>query len=330
MSAVFVLFLLIGCFGDGCSHDKTTWVGSTAASEDNSAALGLLREIVRLQHDQGLAVLTVFNGQMYSVDFESRSLVRNYQFKGTSQYGVVSVDGSKIALIDEATSDRRILFNLRISKLDGSESQSYQELASPSGMCWSPNNGKLALVASSRQSSGTLQIMELESRKIEIVDDTNSFTTSQCWSPDGTVLVYAKNGENGKQTVIAYNTQTKQKKELATGNRAAWIPTTDWISFLDCGVELHDCTYYAIHADGTGKRSLFKTFAAVTGLSISPDSRFGLYVSAGRKSEPKEVSWRVRVRRLQDNVEVWATDLTDTDPIEFQWIAKMKFAQPDK
>ncbi|MGA2846967.1 MAG: hypothetical protein ABSF68_16275, partial [Candidatus Acidiferrales bacterium] len=304
----------IGCFGVRCTNP-------TAASDPHPS--GILSELIRSQKEQGLGLASIFRGQAYIVEFSNRSLglARDFQFKGTLDYGIVSPDGSEIALINRATINAR--YTLQISKPDGSDSRNYPELTSPAGMCWSNGNAKLALTSNYTDPAGqalsALQIVELGSRKTEAVDDMNSFTTSQCWSPDGKILVYAKNSVGGKQTVLTYDVQTKQKKELATGARASWIPTTEWITYLDCGVEARDCTYYAIHADGTGKKALFKTFAAVTGLSWSPDGRFGAYVSAGRKSEPKEVSWRVRVRRLQDYAEDWVANLADTDPIEFQW-----------
>jgi len=314
VGATLAIFLSIGCFGVRCTDP-------TAASAPPSQ--GLLSELVRAQKDQGLGLASTARGQTYIVDFASRSLglARDFQFKGSLDYGIVSPDGSEIALINRAAINAR--YTLQISKLDGSDSRNYPELTSPSGMCWSNGNAKIALTANYTNPAGqtlyALQIMELGSGKTETVDDMNSFTTSQCWSPDGKILVYAKNSVGGKQAVLTYDVQTKQKKDLATGARASWIPTTDWITYLDCGVEARDCAYYAIHADGTGKKPLFKTFAAVSGLSWSPDGRFGAYVSARRKSESKEVSWRVRVRRFQDNAEDWIANLTDTDPIEFQW-----------
>jgi hypothetical protein len=316
VGAALAVFLIIGCFGVRCTKPR-------AASDPYSP--GLLSELIRSQKDQGLGLASILRGQAYIVDFPSRSLVpaKDIQFKGSLDYGIISPDGSEIALINRVTINAR--YTLQMSKLDGSDSRNYPELTSPSGMCWSKGNAKLALTVNYTNPAGqtlyALQIMELGSGKTEAVDDMNSFTTSQCWSPDGEMLIYAKNSAGGKQTVLTYDVQTKQKKELATGASASWIPTTDWITYLDCGVEARDCTYYAIHADGTGKKVLFKTFAAVSGLSWSPDGQFGAYVSAALKSELLVARWRVRVRRLQDNAEDWVANLTDTDPIEFQWAA---------
>jgi hypothetical protein len=325
VGATLTTFLIVGCLG-------VRWTNSTSASDRHSS--GLLSELVRAQKDQGLGLASILRGQAYTIDFPSRSLglARDFQFKGSLDYGIVSPDGSEIALINRATMNAR--YTLQISKLDGSDSRNYPELTTPSGMCWSNGNAKLALTANYTNPAGqtlsSLQIVELGSGKTEAVDDMNSFTTSQCWSPDGKILVYAKNSAGGKQTVLTYDVQTKRKKELATGARASWIPTTDWITYLDCGVEARDCTFYEIHADGTGKKALFKTFAAVSELSWSPDGRFGAYVSAGRKSESKEVSWRVRVRRFQDNAEDWVANLTDTDPIEFRWTTSRDFLPQSK
>ncbi len=302
LGSILNLLLMICCYGLGPVSDDP-----------------LSSELVREQKDRGLSLVSVFAGRVYSVDFSTRSLgvAEDHQIEGNSEFGIVSPDATLIALVNNTN------LNLRISMLDGSGSQNYTELKSPSGMCWSNNNAKLALTANHARTDGqtpiTFQIMDLESRKTEIVDDMNAFAMPQCWSPDGTLLVYSKNSVPNKQTVLTFNTQTKKKTELAAGAYATWIPTTDWITFLDCGVEGHDCTFYAIHPDGTGKRALFKTFAAITGLSWSPDGRFGAYVSATRTSEREEASWRLRVRRLQDNAEDWVANLTDTDPNEFQW-----------
>jgi WD40 repeat protein len=318
-----MFLLVIGFLGIAWPLRRTINTISTSAGGRKSKA-NLLDDLIRFQEDQNSALVSVFNGQIHSIDFANRALElkKNDHLQDSSQYGVLSPDGSEIALISQKTLNRRIFFALRTSKLDGSAAEDYSELTSPSGMCWSADNTKLALLANytkSGQMVTALQIMKLGPREMEPVDDMNSFTTPQCWSPDGMVVVYTRNGDGGKQTVTTYDTQTKQKREIANGGRATWIPTTDWITYLDCGIELHDCTYYAIHPDGTGKKALFKTSAAVTGLSWSPDGRFGAYVSPGSTLEPW-VRWRLRVRRLEDNSEDWVANLSDTDPIEFQWI----------
>jgi hypothetical protein len=101
---------------------------------------------------------------------------------------------------------------------------------------------------------------------------------------------------------------------------ARWSPDGKWISFL-----VDDHSYYVVHPNGDGKKLLFKAGIGVTELQWSPDSRFVAYVSARgiferSLSEQFVELTRLRVRRLDDSFEEWFLNLTDTDPISFQWV----------
>jgi Tol biopolymer transport system component len=293
----------------------------------------LIAELIRIQQDHGVTLDSYFRGQLYESDFLKRSISlsnRAPSHKGAG-YSVISPDGASIAFagcgvsLTEPTAAgcQTGAPILAVSRIDGSSVRAYSNLENASGMCWSSDGAKLAFNAWVDSASGNrstkLQVLDVVSGKAEVVDDDQSFTMPQCFSPDGTIVAYTKHVRASRRTIFSYNTQTKIRREIGLGAFATWIPASDWVTYLDCGIELHDCTYFAKHSDGTGARILFKTTSAVTGLSWSADGRFAAYVSASRESEPRGVGWRLRVRRYEDNAEDWVANLTDTDPIQFQW-----------
>lgn len=90
--------------------------------------------------------------------------------------------------------------------------------------------------------------------------------TSQCWSPDGTQLVYEIEG-----SVRLYDTGEDRSVTLVKGTDSSWSPDGNWIAFLDRG------TYYAIQPDGSGRKQLFHKSNAVSAFYWSPDSRIVTY-----------------------------------------------------
>jgi Tol biopolymer transport system component len=295
--------------------------GSTAAPES------LRDELNRRQKQNGLALISLLWSKVYIVDFAARSLtltpflLKDLKFR----YGTISPDGAHAAFDscggaraqEPPNSEGNCLgrTNLGIANLDGSDLQKDPEIVTPSGICWSPDGSQLALSGGPARG---LEVVDRQTAKSQSIEEDNSFFEPQCWSRDGTMIVFTRNRPM-KQTVINYELKTKAKREIAAGGRATWIPGTDWITFKDCGVDLQRCTYYATRPDGTNKKVLFKTLTAATGLSWSSDGRLAAYVSGTRPTEVASAPWRLRIWRIDDKSEAWVASLQETDTVFFQW-----------
>jgi len=303
---------------------------ASCAGDSGVANETLAGELSNRQKEDGLTLISILRNRVYTVDFTQRSLnlaptaLKNLGFL----YGTVSPDGTRAAfdscghLTDGQTSQESEAncdgpFDLGTAMIDGSDFRSFPEIASPSfGICWSPGSSKFALFGGP---AGGLEVVDSQTGKPETIGDRDSFVEPPCWSADDTLIVYTRN-QTRKQTVVTYNVKTKQKTEVAAGGHASWIPGTDEISYKNCGEDLQHCIYYGIRPDGSHSRVLFKTLASITALSWSSDGRLASYVSVGRPNEPKSMAYRLRIRRIADNSEVAVANLSDTDPIFFQWI----------
>ena len=305
--------------------------GSTTLQE----SLG--NELIRRQKQDGLTLVSILFSKVYTIDFTDRSLnlasdaLKNLNFR----YGTVSPDGTQAAFdscgstpgvqqLHDSEGNCSGPSDLGTAMIDGSGLRTIPEIKSPSfDICWSPDASEFAL---SGVLTYGLEIVDPHTGKSQPIDgdESDSFFEPQCWSRDGSLVVFTRNQERGKRTVVTYNVKTRQKTEIASGGNATWIPGTDWISYKYCGVDLKYCAYYEVRPDGSGAKVLFKTIAADAGLSWSSDGRLAAYVSVRRWTEPITVGSRVRVWRITDNSEVWAANRRETDPALFQWIENKK------
>ena len=302
----------------------------------SAPAESLRDELIRLQQGAGLSLVAVDGNKIYTANFEARTLHEKTIFssKGTPEAGALSPDGTKVAFglcpapgLTHPTPQKTICpagpFVLGVASTNGSDYREFPGL-SPSSMCFSYDKSKLALNATNRKtdkfSLPALEILNLNSGDTQKVAGMNTFVSSQCWSPDDKQFVYTVNNAHAVQAVSLYDVAENNSRSLGIGGNATWSPDGKWIAYLDCGEDLHDCTYYAIRPDGTGKRTLFKTTTpATSALWWSPDSKIGAYVSVGRDEEGPEVIYRLRVIRLADNAEDWVANLSENDPQWFQW-----------
>jgi len=301
----------------------------------SAPAESLRDELIRLQRSAGLSLVAVDGNKIYTVNFEARTLRERTIFssKGTPEHGALSPDGTKVAFalcpepgLTHPTPFKTICpagpFVLGVASTNGSDYREFPGL-SPSSMCFSYDKSKLALNATDRKTDKfpftAMEILNLNSGDIQKVARMDRFVSSQCWSPDDKQFVYTVNNA-AVQSVSLYDVAGNNSRSLGVGGNATWSPDGKWIAYLDCGIDLDDCTYYAIRPDGTGKRKLFKTTTpATSALWWSPDSKIGAYVGVGRDEEGPEVGYRLRVIRLADNTEDWVVSLTDFDPQWFQW-----------
>ena len=294
-------------------------------------------ELIRLQKQNAVYLISVAANKLNLVDYNSRSLKEGKQFAnaGLSNESVLTIDGTEIAFndcsppedihpISSGQNCPSVWPHLATIHADGTHFRKFQDFVYPGGMCWSHDKNKLALaVADRRENRSAVQyvyILDLNSGQLQQVAGFDNWTMIQCWSADDKQFVYMENMPGGIQNVLVYDTEQRKSRFLANGSRPTWSPDGKWISFL-----VNDDAYYAIHPNGDGKKVLFKAGVGVTDLQWSPDSRFVAYVSARgiferSLSEQFVELTRLRVRRLDDNSEAWFLNLTSTDPISFQWV----------
>ena len=300
-------------------------------------------ELVQLQNHHGIRLVSVRDNKVFTVSFADRSISQSRAFidKGTAMYGVVSPDGTSVAIslcldpgITHPTPYRSECLGgifLAIVRTDGSDPRVYRDFANPGlGVCWSHDMSKLALnMDDERQGQNArfdLQILDLKTGATELIGDgTEAFVDSQCWSPDDKQVIYTVNKPLGVRIVRLYDTQEKKSKDLARGGHATWSPDGNWIAFLYCPPSLRGCKYYGIRTSTNKQKLLFKTDGE-TGLSWSPDSRFVAYVngaSAFERTPPQQLREmrRLRVRRLEDNAEDSFADFFDGDIMWFDWVS---------
>lgn len=306
-------------------------------------------ELIQLQKQNGLSLVSVRDNRIYTIEFEKRKLKEstNLPQKGTVTSGSFSENGEKIAVglcrdpgLTHPTPYSTACpggFVLAIMRSDGSDVHEYADFDYPGGMCWSHDSSKLALDMQDRRDAEhkrQLQILDLVTGITQVIAEGDSFVDSQCWSPDDKHIVYTSNKEGGYRTVSMYDVDLKTSREFSKGGLATWSPDGKWIALLDCPPSLWGCKYYLVDSSGSEKRQLF-TSESATALWWSPDSRFVAYVNGAHFFERTPAQQlremvRLRVRRLDDDSESSFADFFDGDTMEFQWvkIRKIKSAAP--
>jgi hypothetical protein len=309
-------------------------------------AAGSVRgELANLQDRTGLTLEAFDYGSIRFVSFPDRELVRGKDFTrlvGNSTLAVVAPDGRQVAVASGTD------FAFGILHLDGATLRRYSnhDLDLTNDICWSPDMSKVALLAAFPTDPETtfpptsrglslrhIRVLDLASGTWETTFE-GSYLTSQCWSPDGTRIVYQADQGVPGSTIRVYNLVQKQSQRLVEGSLASWSPDGQWIAFFVDGA------YYTIHPSGEGRKSLFELKQPVTGLWWSPDSRMVAYLTYvelwdSTRSTLEYLDWpseyRIQVRRLSDNSEDWVAQLTVPwmlteywAPLSFQWTRKEK------
>jgi len=297
-------------------------------------------ELVRLQHQNGLYLVSATSGWINVVDYPSRSLQETVQFAdvGLAVGASITTDGSDVAFLDcsptgadRPSSAQNCSFpHVATIHADGTHFRQYSGFVYPFGMCWSHDKTKLALAVADRRHDPyavqNVYVLDLESGQLQQAAGFDSWTTTQCWSPDDRQFVYMENKVGGVQNVLVYDVKENKSRFLAKGSHPTWSPDGQWISFL-----VGNDSYHAVHPNGEGSKLLFKTFG-VSDLWWSPDSRFVAYVSVRSVlerslSEQFGELTRLRVRRLDDESEDWFLNLAGSDNSEFQWVQNTDFAR---
>lgn len=283
----------------------------TSNVEGVVATTSVRSQLERAAQQSGLAI-AMFNFKGIGIlDFRQRSFkFRKLPFKGNSIWGAVSRDGTKIAIAQTVTKPETI----SVVNSDGTDLREYSGIIEGTLMCWSYDNSQLIAVTPSDPPPG-MALLELKGGQIERLP-VAEMVTSQCWSPDGTKVVYQ--GKDDK--ILIYDLKTHDSTTVVSGTQPTWSPDGNWIACRD-GEK-----YFRIQPNGAGKKVLFTRSRAVSGLYWSPDSQFVAYVHQDFFSLDTEF-YHLFVRRLRDNAEEWVANGDDATGTNYQWILNKQIAQ---
>ncbi len=281
-------------------------------------------ELVRLQRQFGLTLVTVEGNAVEFVDFPGHSLRQLMRFPGA---GWISRDGSEVAT--RTTTQPGTNWHLAILRPDGSGLREYPAVVAPTEFCWSFDGTKLAfratIYAATRHEPERMWIFDVNSgttRDPGVV----GHLTSQCWSPDGKQIVYTDANVSfvKNSSVRVLDVAAHTSRAVAKGINATWSPDGNRIAFYDQGTD----TFYSIRPTGGDTKKLFKKWNATSGLLWSPDCRIVAFVSQAGLFEGQlptidvEV-YLLRARRLADGSE---TRLVGSfEQPRYQWLSGPEF-----
>lgn len=305
---------------------------SSGAARSNAKDQELRAELASLQKETGVT-LSAFAFSVGTLQFSHRSRFKEEELRGPaahSQDGDVSPHGTKVAFAwshyinasGKSTGIHSGEDRLGIVQTDGTGLREFPAIGNPKYFCWSPDESKLAIytfVHNSSQKKGRLVVLDLHSNAVEEIATGPAFLTPQCWSPDGSSLVYgiSELGDESKPVgnVATYNFAEKATKILASGAYPTWSADKDEVTFLN-GED-----YYIIRASGGEKKLFLRAAKPKTGLLWSPDGRFVAYgVCCKYQWTSPDTYWRFYVRRLRDNAEDWVADIDNLLGCDIHWV----------
>ena len=274
---------------------------------------GVRAELARMQSQDGLTIGWYEHDGPEIVKFDKRAVLRGQPLTGQIVGGgIISRDGTQFALVLHNTAGQ--VPTLGIIQADGSDLLEFSDVKRPGPRGWSYDMSRLAMVVvSGDQSRFNLEVLDLRSKSVSdiaVLTHTAGLTT-QCWSPDGKEIVYETDGH-----VTIQNLGESKVTPIAVGTDPTWSPDGNWIAYLDES----EHSYYVIHPSGKGKKKLFHNRHLIAGLYWSPDSRIAAYVVEEGFPFTDVETYRLRVRRLQDNSDDWIanSDLGCCENI--QWV----------
>ncbi|MGH9773931.1 MAG: TolB family protein [Candidatus Acidiferrales bacterium] len=298
------------------SNSRLSGVSTSGASPRESVRA----ELVRLQAQTGLTLASYYRG-LDLVSFNKREMIQGKEVRlGYALDGAVSRDGNEIAVQMLHLFERRKA-TFGIIRPDGELIREYPEVVLPQHMCWAYDNTKFGLVVLDKPPDSGLRVLNLASGAwITPEIDARADITSQCFSPDGKNIVY---DTDDSVRIYEIGKERSSIRILAKGKQPTWSPDGEWIAFLD------DDTYYTMRPNGEDRRELFHKTDAESGLFWSPDSRIVAFVSEAGLSEgvifADPETYRLRVRRLEDNSEDWVADSVAALG-NYQWVTNAKLA----
>ncbi len=316
-------------------------------SRDQAPKASALRdELIRLQNESGLSLVTIQDNKIRAVSFADRKLkdVREVVKQGAALEGTISADGMELAFLYCAEPglqhpEPNVTMcagrqNVAVAAADGTGFREFPNLNYGGHPCWSYDDAKIAGIWQDRSQNADrvegLKIVDLKSGHVEPVDGIEAFATSQCWSPGGTQIVYTLNKDRGIQTVRLYDLTEKKSHDLADGGNATWSPDGKWIAYLHCPPELYNCEYDKIRPDGNERQRIFAAEVAIGGLYWSPDSKMAAYIGENTTSVDPPAAEQgpneLRVRLLDSGAEDWVAHFSQSDSPFFQWAKTSEMA----
>jgi Tol biopolymer transport system component len=269
-------------------------------------------QLSRLQKETGLTIAKFDNYAVGTIRFSDRSYLPEpmLPLKGPITPASISPSGKQIAL-DTSSGPGFHGHSLAVVKRNGSDRREFPRISAIEGMCWSPEETKIATA-----NRATLAILSLDSGSIDDVDD-RSRVMSQCWSPDGKQMVY---WVDDADDIRLYNVDENRTRSIAKGTQPTWSPDGKWIAFLD----LDKDAYFTVSPSGGTPNPLFEAEGARSGLWWSPDSSVVAYLT--REPLLSGLPWidvdtaRLRVRRLSDGSDDWVGDVVYHNNVNYEWI----------
>jgi WD40-like Beta Propeller Repeat len=268
-------------------------------------------ELARLQRETGLTVAKFDNHSVETVGFADRSHLAEPRLPLQDPLGPASISpsGKQIALEASGVGMHDLHYDtFAIIKRDGSGHREFPRLYPANGICWSPDETKIAI-----SNTAGIAILTLDSGSVHQVDG-HARTTSQCWSPNGKQFVYWVHDD-----VRVYDADQDRTRSIAKGTHPTWSPDGKSIAFLD------NDAYFAVCPTGGEPKPLFEPKSALSGLWWSPDSRIVAYLT--REPLFGSAPWlrdfdvaRLRVRRLSDGSDDWVEDIVYYYNLNYQWI----------
>ena len=297
---------------DGADHYFPSPTRTVTVKPSGAVTHGGVRsELVKLQVRDGLGIAEYDSKGLRIVDFEKQKAILGKPFPDyRAQRGTVSSDASRIAFTLKSLTQSPP-WVLGIMKIDNSDLREIPSIRNPVEMCWSHDMARIAMGAVDTKSK-TLQltVLNVATESVRELSSNMGRLTTQCWSPDGTEVVFESGGN-----VIIENADDGNQRVLAVGKGPTWSPDGNWIAFFD----EHDHSYYAIRPSGEGKKKLFHQRSALAGLYWSPDARMVAYVVEIGGLVSLE-AYKLYVRRLEDGSEDWVEDADLGCCGNLQWV----------
>jgi dipeptidyl aminopeptidase/acylaminoacyl peptidase len=312
---MILMVLSVGMPYHGGRTANKQFVSSRLTSElfrtTHEAKGGVRAELIRMQAQDGLTIAWYDPHGLEIVKFDKRTVLQGknvrVQFAGG---GTISRDGTQIAFqLRRPTKDPAL--TLGIMKADNTDLREFLNVVSPGQMCWSNDMAYVAmLTVIKNMPSFSLKVLDLESQSVRDIAPAERIT-SQCWSPDGKEIVFESGGN-----VMVQSVEVAKPRALAVGSGPTWSPDGNWIAYLD----KHEHSYYVIHPSGEGKKKLFHRRNGMAGLYWSPDARIVAYVVEEGFLFMDVETYRLRVRRLEDDSDDWVANEDIGCCENIQWV----------
>ena len=204
-----------------------------------------------------------------------------------------SPDGTKVAFRSIRNGDSDEIHAIYLMNPDGSDvhrtvidSTGIKELPEIGSFNWSPDGTKLVFDVGAHigipESKLTTNIFTagVDGKNLtQLTRDSEVLNGSPDWSPDGSMIAFVSNSQNGAGSKIqVMNTDGSNRRTIASGSSPAWSPDGSKILFVGSGQTGSCDTYicdelYTINSDGSNLAQLTSSPASYAGPRWSPDGK---------------------------------------------------------